>query len=74
MTYKVKVDLIRLNIKTLSALIGILSEDVKLYMELLAASRYHALNDRTVIFSSQGEVDMSTTTAEFRLYSSIKYT
>ena len=52
-------------IKALSTLIGILSEDVKLYMELLTADRYHALNDRTIHLLSQGEVDMSATSAEF---------
>ena len=31
----------------------------------MTANRYHALNDRTINFLSQGEVDMSTTTAEF---------
>ena len=35
-------------INTLSTLIGILSEGVKLYMELLTANRYYALNDRTI--------------------------
>ena len=46
-------------------MIGVLSEDVKLYMELLTANRYYALNDRTVHLLSQGEVDMSATSAEF---------
>ena len=46
-------------------MIGILSEDVKLYMNILTASRYYALNDRTVHLLSQGEVDMSATSAEF---------
>ena len=46
----------------LSTLIGMLSEDVKLYMELLTASRHYALNNRTIHFLSQGEVDMSATT------------
>ena len=49
----------------LSTLIGILSEDVKLYMELLTADRYYALGDRTIHLLSQGEVDMSATSAEF---------
>ena len=62
---KVKVDVSKANIKTLSTLIGILSEDVKLYMKLLTANRYYALNDRTVHLLSQGEVDMSATAAEF---------
>ena len=62
---QVKVHLININTKTLSTLIGILSEDVKLYMELLTASRYYALSDRTIHLLSQGEVDMSATSAEF---------
>ena len=32
-------------------------------MKLLTANRYYALNDRTINFSSQGEVDMSATTS-----------
>ena len=36
---KVKVYLSKLNIQTLSTLIGILSEDVKLYMNLSTANR-----------------------------------
>ena len=43
-------------------MIGILSEDVRLYMKLLTANRYHALNDRTTNMLSRGEVDMSATT------------
>ena len=42
-------------------MIGILSEDVKLYMKL-SANLYYALNDRTIHLLSQGEVDMSATT------------
>ena len=51
-------------IHTLSSLVGVSSEDVKLYMNLLTAKRYYALNDRTIHFLSQGEIDMSATTAE----------
>ena len=36
-------------------------------MELLTANRYYALNDRTIHLLSQGEVDMSATSAEFGL-------
>ena len=43
-------------------MIGALSEDVKLYMKLLTANRYYALNDRAINLLSQGEVDMSATT------------
>ena len=43
-------------------MIGILSGGVKLYMKLLTANRYYALNDRTVNMLSRGEVDMSATT------------
>ena len=59
---QLRVDLSKLNIKTLSTLIGILSEDVKRYMKLLTANRYYALNDRTINMLSKGEVDMSATT------------
>ena len=34
-------------------------------MKILAANRYYALNDRTFHLFSQGEVDMSATSAEF---------
>ena len=44
----VKVDLTKVNIKTLASQIGVLSEDVKLYMELLTSDRYCAFNDRTI--------------------------
>ena len=60
----VKVNFIKTHIKTLSSLIDILSEGVTSYMVLLTASRYYALNDRTIHFLSQGEIDMSATTAE----------
>ena len=46
-------------------MIGILSEDVIIYMKLLTTNRYCALNDRTTHLLSQGEVDMSVTSAEF---------
>ena len=59
----VKVDLTKIHIKTLATLLGVLGEDVKLYMKLLTANRYYALNDRTINFLSQGEVDMSATTS-----------
>ena len=62
---KVKVYSNKLNIKTLSTLIVISSEYVKLYMKLLTANRYCALSDRTIHLLSQGEVDMSATSAEF---------
>ena len=45
-------------------MIGILSEDVTLYMKLLTANRYYALTDRTIHLLSQGEADMSATSAE----------
>ena len=45
-------------------MVGILNEYVNIYMELLTANQYYALNDRTIHLLSQGEVDMSATTAE----------
>ena len=59
---KVRVDVCKINIRSLSTLIGLLSEDVTLYMKLLTANRYLALNDRTINMLSRGEVDMSATT------------
>ena len=61
---QVKIHLSKINIKTLAPLIGTLSEYVKLYMKLLTANQHYALNDRTIHFVSQGEIDMSATTAE----------
>ena len=60
----VKVDLTKINIKTLASQIGVLSDDVKLYMELLTSKRYYALNDRTINLRMKGDVDMSATTGE----------
>ena len=59
----VKADLTKINIKTLATLLGVLSDDVKLYMKLLTTNRYYALNDLAINFLSQGEVDMSATTS-----------
>ena len=49
-------------IKKLAKHIGVLSEDVKLYMYLPTANRYYALNDRTINLLMKGNVDMSATT------------
>ena len=46
-------------------MIGIVSEYVKLYMKLLTANPYYALDDRTINMLSQGGVDMSATSSEF---------
>ena len=61
------------NIKTLSTLIGILSGYVKLYMELLKANRYHALNDRTILFFITRCNRHVGYNCRVRFYSSIKY-
>ena len=47
---QVREHLIKTNIKTLSSLVGALSDDVNLYMTLLTANRYYALNVRTICF------------------------
>ena len=49
----VKVDVNTTNIKPLPSLMGILKDDVKLYMELLTADQQYALNDRTIHLFSQ---------------------
>ena len=59
----VKVDLTKVNIITLTSQIGVLSEDVKLYMKLLTSNIYYALNDRTINLLKKGDVDMSATTS-----------
>ena len=60
----VKVDLTKVNIRTLAKQIGGLSEGVKMYMKLLTSKRYYALNDRTISLFLKGGIDMSTTTSE----------
>ena len=55
----VKVDLTKINIKTLASQIGVLSEDVKLIMKLLTSERYYALNDRTIALLMKGDIDTS---------------
>ena len=45
---KVKNDLTKINIKKIAKRIGVISEDVKMYMYLPTAKIYHALNDRTI--------------------------
>ena len=59
-----KVDLTKIKIKTLAKKIGVLSEDVKMYMHLFNSKRYCALNGRTVNLLMKGGVDMSATTSE----------
>ena len=61
---KVKVDLSKFNIKKLAKRIGVLSEDVKMYMYLPTAKRYYALNDRTINLLMKGNIDMSATTGD----------
>ena len=55
----IKFDLTKIKIKTLAESIGVVSEDVKLYMKLLSSKRYYALNDRTINLLLKGEIDMS---------------
>ena len=54
-----KVDLTNVNIKTLATRIGVFSEDVKLFMELVKPDRYDALNDRTIALLMKGDIDTS---------------
>ena len=61
---KVKVDLTKIKINTLSKKIGVLSEDVKMYMFLPIARRFYALNDRTINLLMKGDIDMSATNSE----------
>ena len=59
---KVKVDLSKFNVKKLAKRVGVLSEDVKMFMYLPTAKRYYALNDRTINLLMKGNIDMSATT------------
>ena len=54
----------KVNIRTLTSNIGVLSEDVKLYMKLATSKIYYALNDRTISLLKEGDVDMGATTSE----------
>ena len=59
-----KVDLTKIKINTLATKIGLLSEDVKMYMYLFNSKRYYALNDRTINLLLKGDIDMSATNSE----------
>ena len=60
----VKVDLTKVNIRTLATQVGVLSEGVEPYMKLLSSKRHDALNDRTINLLLKGDIGMSTTTYE----------
>ena len=60
----VKVDLTKINLRKLAKRIGVLSEDVKMYMYLFNSKRYYALNDRTINLLMKGTIDMGATTSE----------
>ena len=62
---KVKVDLSKFNVKKLAKRVGVLSEEVKLFMYLPTAKRYYALNDRTINLLMKGNIGMSATTSEY---------
>ena len=59
-----KVVLIKIKIKELAKKIGVLSEDVKMYMYLFSSKRYYVLNDRTINLLTKGDIDMGATTSE----------
>ena len=59
-----KVDLTKIEIKTLAKKIGVLSEDVNMYMYLFNSKRYYASDDRTINLLMKGTIDMSATTPE----------
>ena len=59
-----KIDLTKIKINTLAKKIGLLSEDVKMYMYLFNSKRYYALNDRTINLLLKGDIDMSATNSE----------
>ena len=59
-----KFDLTKIKINTLAKKIGLLSEDVKMYMYLFNSKRYYAFNDRTSNLLMKGDIDMSATTSE----------
>ena len=59
-----KVDLTKIKTNTLAKKMGLLSEDVKMYMYLVNSKRHHVLNDRTISLLMGGDIDMSATTSE----------
>ena len=63
-TQHVKIGLTKVNIITLAKHIGVLSENVKVYMKLLTSKRYYALSGRTISLFLKGDIHMSTTTFE----------
>ena len=67
----VKVDLTKINIKTLATQLGVLSEDVKLYMKLLTSNIYYDLNDRTINLLMKGDIDMSVVVGEEAIVNTI---
>ena len=60
----VKIDLTKITIKKLATYIGQTSDDVKIFMKLLTAKRYYALNDRTINLLMKGQIDMSVVVGE----------
>ena len=68
----VKVDLPKINIKKIAKRIGVLSEDVKMYMYLPTAKRYYALNGRTINLLMKCKVDMSATNGDNETNNPIK--
>ena len=56
-----KIDLTKIKIHTLAKKLGLLSEDVNMYMYLFNSKRYYALNDRTISLLLKGDIDMSAT-------------
>ena len=52
----------KIDIKKIAKRIGVLSEEVKLYMYLPTAKRYYALNNRTINLLMKGNIDMGATT------------
>ena len=59
-----KIDLTKIKINTLAKKIGLLTEDVKMYMYLFNSKRYYALNDRTINLLLKGDIDMGATNSE----------
>ena len=58
-----KIDLTKINIKSLATDLSSLSNDVKLFMKLLTSERHYALNDRTINLLLKGNIDMTASTS-----------
>ena len=61
---KVKVDLTKININTLTTTLDLLSDELNVMMILPSSNRYYASNNRTINLLMKGKIDMDAVTGE----------